>query len=534
MKTGKLNIVNRDEYHQFQPSPITHYKTKTKIKALRFKRISHDAKFKNIRSSGLSMEITNPEIYVNNKKPIDGIFSPLFGADTTQDAPVYACDCRKLTGGSNRGRICPKCGTECRTIEADLRTCMYIDIAPYHVLTYHGYNAMSAVMNKLGPKSLDDIITTCKKINAKGKVVDDGIPTLMDLYADYEDIYEQYTNLPKDIVFTSKIPVYSARLRPLMRFGVNVTILDVNKYYMSIVRSRNILKTAPLIQSFKREIEVQKTLNQIQADFLKVIDHVVEQVSGKSSVFRRALASGRVDNSCRMVITAGTDLMAHEIDIPYQTMMVIYEEEIANYLSKLDGIPIAKAISLVEENQVYRNEKFVKIINQLLKSKYGVWALINRNPTISESGILYVRVRKIHDNSSDMTMHLPPDILALMAADYDGDQETYMSVKSPTYHPLFITMCPTYAFIDRADGKFNRAMDFKKDYAALVAAAWDIDTRYDKYLTDPDADSYDSMRALGLDSVTTKESLQQRDELIRDIISGKITGKFGERYGNRL
>ena len=66
-----------------------------------------------------------------------------------------------------------------------------------------------------------------------------------------------------------------------------------------------------------------------------------------------------------------------------------------------------------------RNEKFVKIINQLLKSKQGVWALINRNPTISESSILYVRVRKIHDDGTDMTMHMPPDILPLLAADFD-------------------------------------------------------------------------------------------------------------------
>lgn len=413
MPDGKINIVNRDSYPQFKPSPITHYRTKTRIKSLQLKMISHDKRYKELKKRGLNIDITNPEIYVNgNKKPIDGIFSPLFGADTTQDTPIYSCDCRELTGGANRGKICPKCGSECRSIDADLRLCGYIDISPYHILSYHGYNAMNALFKNFG-----NIINSTKKINAKGKVIDDGIPTLMDLYDDYKEKYEPHTGIPRSIAFMSKIPVYSSRLRPLMRQNMSMTILEVNKHYLSIVRARNILKTAPLIGNFRHDIEVQRTLNQIQQDFNAVITHVIERISGKYGVFRKSLASGRVDNSARLVITLGTDLQPHEVDIPYQTMMVLYEEEIANYLSKLEGIPVSKAISQIEENQVFPSDKFVKIINQFLKSGHGVWMLINRNPTISESGILYVRVRQIHEDTTDMTMHMPPDILALMAAD---------------------------------------------------------------------------------------------------------------------
>ena len=98
-------------------------------------------------------------------------------------------------------------------------------------------------------------------------------------------------------------------------------------------------------------------------------------------------------------------------------MMVLYEEEIANYLSHLEGISISKAIDIVEENYAHRDERLVKIINQFLKANNGVWAIINRNPTISESSILYVRIRKIHDDPTDVTMHMPPDILSLLGAD---------------------------------------------------------------------------------------------------------------------
>lgn len=114
---------------------------------------------------------------------------------------------------------------------------------------------------------------------------------------------------------------------------------------------------------------------------------------------------------------------------------------------------------------------------------------------------------------------------------FDGDQLTAIAVKSAAYHAMFMTMCPTYAFIDRADGKFNRAMDFKKDYSGLISAAWDIDTAYDNYLRDPDEDSYDTLNRLGLDEVTSEESDKIRKKLFRDLIDGKIDGKFAERFG---
>lgn len=527
MSEGKINIINREEYGTFKPSPRAHYLTKTKINRTKVRMIDHEKVYKALAKQGNLVDVTSSEIYINgNQRPINGIFSPMFGADATQDTPIYSCDCGKLSGGANRGKTCPECGTECRSVDADLRTTMYIDIAPFHILTYHGYNAFCKIF-----KNFNTVLNSVKKINAKGKIIDDGIPTIMSLYEDYDEKYKPLTGLKKGYAFTSKIPVYSARLRPLMHQGVGMTILDVNKYYLSAVKTRNILKTSPQFANFKHDIEIQKTLNQIQQDFLGVIGEVLDQIAGKKGAFRIMLASGRVDNSSRMVITLGTDLMAHEVDIPYQTMMVLYEEEIANYLSKLDGIPISKAISLVKENQQYRNDKFVKIINQFLRSGYGVWALINRNPTISESGILYVRVRKIHEDTTDMSMHMPPDILGLLAADFDGDQLTFIAVKSYNYHRLFMTMCPSYSFIDRADGKVNGAMDFKKDYSGLISAAWDIDTKYDRYLNNPEADTYETLKSLGLDTVTNDESRLVRDKLARDITNGAIKGSFAQRYG---
>lgn len=532
MPDGRLNIKNRDEYSLFVPSPIEHYRTTTRIKSVRFERISQDEVYRELKKKGLNIDITNPEIYNNGKKPMDGIFSPLFGADTTQDTPVFTCDCHKTTGGAKRGHICPHCGTEVRTIEADLRIQGHIDIAPYHIMSYHGYVAFSKIF-----KNLEEIITTTRRITRSGKVAKSDLPTIMDLYDDYDDLYAGRIGLDKDIVFMSKIPVYSARLRPLMKTNTQVAMLEVNKLYLSITNLRGNLKSTQFMPNVNREVEIQRTLNQIQQDFNGITAICNEQINSKSGVFRRALASGRLDNSSRLVITLGTDLQPHEVDVPYQLMMTQYEEEIANYYAKIQDVSIAKAIDMVSMNAMTPAPIFVEIINQLLKSKKGIWVLVNRNPTISESGVLYSRIRRIHKDYTDMTLHLPPDVLALLAADFDGDQMTSAGCKNPKYHPLFITMCPTYAFIDRADGKFNRAMDFKKDYSALIAAAWDIDTAYESYNLNPCQETEEVLNQMGLNynyNRTDRDSQERYMKQVRKVMEakpGKIRSMMFDPFG---
>lgn len=385
-----LNIKNRDTFPVFKPSPTEDYSVRTKINEVRFTRVSPDEQYAQLKKEGRQIDITSPELYVGNKKPMDGIFSPKFGADATQDTPIYTCDCHKTTGGAKRGHICPFCGTEVRTIEADLRITGHIDIAPYHVLTFHGYQAFH---NLFGKQKLEAILKNVRRISISGKVIKNDLPTLIDLYNDYDDEYRDQIGLAKKYVFMSKIPVYTARLRPLMQNGMSIQMLDVNSRYLSIVRLANIVRSAQLMPGVKREVEIQRTLNQIQKEWIDkdpkhrgICNIVSDLIKGKDGVFRHALTSGRLDYSSRLVITLGQDLMAHEVDIPYQLAMCQLEEEIASYYSRLHDVSIAKAISKVEENSVYPHPEFVKIINQILKSPNAPWVIVNRNPSIDPKG----------------------------------------------------------------------------------------------------------------------------------------------------
>ena len=506
-----LNIKNQDRYTTFVPSPETEYKTKVKINSVSLERFDIDEWYYRLKEKNLAIDITNPEIFENGKRPLDGIFSPLFGADTTQDAPIYTCDCHRLTGGTNLGRYCDNCHSYVRTIEADLRIPGFIDVAPYHYITFHGYIALSKIF-----KNLDEIISTTRQISRSGKPKDNGMPTIMDLYDDYDELYYPKTGLEKRFAFATKIPVFSSRMRPLLTMSPTaITLLDINQTYMSLVKLSNIIRSSVIIPDFNHSIEVQKTMNQVQQNFNDACAEIIKQCNTKSGVFRRALASGRLDNSTRMVITLGQDLRAHEVDVPYQTMMTQYEAEIADMVVRKENISLSKAITMVQMNATERNEYFVTIINALLRRKRGVWILVNRNPTISKSGVLYMRIRGIHDDSTDMTLHLPQDILALIAADFDGDQCTTVSVMNPKYHPLFITMDPTYAFINRSNGKFNKAMGFMKDYAAILSVAWDYDVAFDNYMSNPEEDTYEVAQRLGILGPSDEDDQQLALELNR-------------------
>ena len=111
-----------------------------------------------------------------------------------------------------------------------------------------------------------------------------------------------------------------------------------------------------------------------------------------------------------------------------------------------------------------------------------------------------------------------------------GDQLTAIAIKNPVYHKIFMPLCPTYAFIDRATGKFNNAMSFKKDYIALIASAWDIDQAYDDYLKYPDESTYSACEELGLledDGNYMEERKILIDKLMDDNISSKYKARFG-------
>lgn len=92
-----------------------------------------------------------------------------------------------------------------------------------------------------------------------------------------------------------------------------------------------------------------------------------------------------------------------------------------------------------------------------------------------------------------------------------------------------MTMCPTYGFIDRANGLLNRGMDFKREYSAILSAAWDIDRSYDRYLTDPEADAEKFINVVGFGS-GDPSSLKRRDDTLRALAKTNKNNNVRKRF----
>jgi hypothetical protein len=71
-------------------------------------------------------------------------------------------------------------------------------------------------------------------------------------------------------------------------------------------------------------------------------------------------------------------------------------------------------------------------------------------------------------------------------------------------------------------------MTFKREYIALISAAWDIDRAYDKYLTDYDNDTNPLVK-LGLIGESDEKSQETRKELLKRLMKLDPDNNFRKR-----
>jgi hypothetical protein len=455
--------IDYGDNKQYKRSTIPDIDQNIKIESITFERVDLEEDYKKKMKNGETFLITNPEYIKNGVRLKDSIFSPLFGPDMLKpDAHSYMCECGALVGAINEDRVCSKCKSKVQFITTDLTKNAFIDIAPYKILTYHGYNILNKYI-----KNIDEVLGNTKKINMKGHQDDPDKMDIIDLYEYYEK-HEDEIGVPIGVAFTSKIPVINANVRPLVKTDSKMTLFTINKEFNVIVSSLTNLNVAKYINN---RTETVSLLNTIQEAYFNICREMEERLEGKTGDFRAQFTTCKTDYSSRMVIAPGLGLKPYEIDVPYQTIIEFYEEELINILNAM-GLSHEAAMDIYLRGRNKISNHMKRAIKILLKTER--WLIINRNPTIKYGSILYMRIRKFNKNIKDTTMKLPHAILPLMNADYDGDQLTGLASKlaissSKSYHDIFKSVfCPIYLFIDSGTGKMNRAMTFKKDHAVIL------------------------------------------------------------------
>ena len=114
--------------------------------------------------------------------------------------------------------------------------------------------------------------------------------------------------------------------------------------------------------------------------------------------------------------------------------------------------------------QVTGNDRVVyDIIDGLIKDNPdgGLPFLINRNPTISYGGILFVRCIGIN---MDFTMSISLLVLKLLAADFDGDTLNILFLMNQEFiRTAAEILSPRQMFISRNDGRCNADLIHSRD-----------------------------------------------------------------------
>ena len=204
-------------------------------------------------------------------------------------------------------------------------------------------------------------------------------------------------------------------------------------------------------------------LYQLQLQVNIVYAELKEIMSKKKGDIRSAVG-GRYCFTGRSVIAQAVDLMPDQIRLSYHTLCEMLQQVIINILQRTYSFSYADAYKYWYKAQLQYNEIVASIIENLIKdSDGGLPIIINRNPTISYGGILFMRCIGI-GKENDYTMQIPLQVLQLLGADFDGDSLNIMYL----YNKDFIRaaeeiLSPRYMFISRNDGTFNNLMNHQRD-----------------------------------------------------------------------
>ena len=379
----------------------------------------------------------------------------------------------------------------------NLDTVGWIDLGDNYVISPLMYSRLAKLMKQ---RVLDSIIQFNKSINRDGNFVDDvpepgsrmlifedsniGLKAFKDRFLEllqkYTDVEKkdspEYRNMVRwyieDKIFTSKLPVFSPKLRPaqLSKEDKTFQFSEINSYYNFIVNYAEMVKSIKGSDTLEEvQLRKLKLMAKLQEYVNSSAELVLDFIKGKRGTIRKNILAGRVNFSSRSVIVPGPNLAINEIEISYRAFMELYKLPLINLIVRTEGITHLEAKAYLNKN----NNRFVKRIynymNELIKNtKGGIKAILNRNPSISVYSIGIMTIVGVTADPENYTMSVSNLILAGLGADYDGDVLNLIALFGEKQYQQFHKMDPYNQSISVNDGLFNRTASLDKDPKVAV------------------------------------------------------------------
>ena len=432
--------------------------------------------------------IINAEVNIRKDiKNIDGMFSLRYGP-TLDDVGAcsfrYRCECGNLKYRFNLKRVCPICGKPVKYMDDNLKYFGWLVLKDEY--TYIHPNLFRCIESFIGAKKLNNIlkdndekdengfkIKTAER-RAKGEIYagigmidfknkfDEIMQFYLKKYPNKKDLYQHIMN-NKCCIFTHSLPVYTTHLRPYRVDGAQLYFEGTNSIYSILCRL-----AAQINQTNTRMDRKRKPKNQLLYDFQirvgKLYTEIINILKGKKGIILQ-LFGGRYNFSSREVIKPNPALKIDEVRVPYVAYIELNRQRIINVLHKTYGMTFDKADKLVSSAIINKSDKDLvyKICLELINDEErGTPVLINRNPTIGFGSQLQMFIVGIN---MSYTLHLPLQVLELMAADFDGDVLNVNEIiNQDAFNAFYRTLNPANnMMVSKNDGKFNNSVNHYRD-----------------------------------------------------------------------
>lgn len=364
----------------------------------------------------------------------------------------FRCDCGAFIGQDLIGQICPKCKTEITLHSLNFRYTGWIDLGNHHIIQFGYYNMLKRVLGnymlrfilgdykadrsvryndndtdfdekqstkKTGRPNVNSLSYIIKKI-PKAKQIYQGIghdafydrfeEIMKDCAANKSDPELEILLQNKDAVFTSKIPVYSTTFRPITKTSETLFYPKINKYFMMMVA------TYCKMNNMVLDIELIQTLNTIQNYYVDACEYLIKSEMSKKDGFVRAqIVGGTFSFSARGVVILDISLRADEIDIPFNMAITAFHYRMTHMMAVRNNMTLEQAYLFIQTYK--RDPRVIALLDEIMAE--GQYVVMLREPTNNLESITLCKVRRY--KLDDDTISIPPEPLAGLNADFDGD-----------------------------------------------------------------------------------------------------------------
>lgn len=402
---------------------------------------------------------------------IGGPRSPLYGTtygDQNEFMDRYRCKCGKYIGAMFEGEVCPDCKTKIEFKDVDILYTGWLNFYPYKVINPIYYIKLQSALSKKALENIisnDNIITSDGIIRKHNDVIEVKKSTLKyhniglhEFYKNYEEIMMYFRHKrrsqpkkvalidqlieQKDLVWTSKFPVYSTVLRPQ-------GITTESYYFSTIDKKIHPLTSITLSLKTAAPIQVPLYLYQAQMRLNELWELNFSLIYSKHGWIRSNVLGGCFNYTGRNVIVLDPTLKLDEVDMPYKTFVVMFSGLIVSEIIRDKGWTITKAHNFLKARYMY-DEYIYSVIERILAQR-EIHIILQRNPTITFGSILRMKIRRVLKENDNVTLAIPSAILPGLNADFDGDQLNSIGLMLEEVATMFEGFSPINMLINRTD-----------------------------------------------------------------------------------